>query len=81
MMVDLPQDTEALARRLARAHGTTVEDAVKRAIEESARVAGLAYTKRRMTVEQMLAVGDEIAAMPLLDRHSPSAIMDDLNTQ
>jgi len=80
-MVDLPQDTEALARRLANAHGTTVEDVIRRAVEESARVAGLVPPKRRMTIDQMLAVGDEIAAMPLIDRRSPSEIMDDLNAQ
>jgi antitoxin VapB len=33
-----------------------------------------------MTVEQMLAVGAEIAAMPLLDARSSEAIMDDLNS-
>jgi antitoxin VapB len=32
-----------------------------------------------MTVEEMLAVGSEIAAMPLLDQRSPREIMDDLN--
>jgi antitoxin VapB len=78
-MVDLPRDTEALARRLAKAHGTTVDDVVRRAVEESASRAGLARARRRMTVDQMLAVGDEIAAMPLLDKRSPGEIMDDLN--
>ena len=34
---------------------------------------------RRMTVEEMLAVGSEIAPMPLLDQRSPREIMDDLN--
>ena len=32
-----------------------------------------------MSIEEMLAVGDEIAAMPLLDTRSPQEIMDDLN--
>lgn len=36
--------------------------------------------RRRMSIEEMLAVGDEIAAMPLLDSRSPKEIMDDLNT-
>jgi antitoxin VapB len=35
--------------------------------------------RRRMSIEEMLAVGDEIAAMPLLDTRSPQEIMDDLN--
>jgi antitoxin VapB len=33
-----------------------------------------------MSVEKMLAVGAEIAAMPVLDPRSPREIMDDLNT-
>jgi antitoxin VapB len=32
-----------------------------------------------MSVEQMLALGSEIAAMPVLDPRSPTEIMDDLN--
>jgi antitoxin VapB len=32
-----------------------------------------------MTVEQMLALGSEIAAMPVIDPRSPHEIMDDLN--
>jgi len=36
-------------------------------------------SQRRMTVDQMLSFGAEIAAMPLLDRRSPREIMDDLN--
>jgi antitoxin VapB len=32
-----------------------------------------------MTIEEMLAVGKEIAAMPLLDPRSPREIMDELN--
>jgi predicted aconitase with swiveling domain len=32
-----------------------------------------------MTAEQMVALGAEIAAMPLLDRRSPREIMDDLS--
>jgi hypothetical protein len=37
--------------------------------------------RRRMSIEEMLAVGDEIAAMPLLDARSPQEIMDDLNSK
>jgi hypothetical protein len=33
-----------------------------------------------MSVAQMLAVGSEIAAMPVLDPRSAVEIMDDLNT-
>jgi antitoxin VapB len=37
--------------------------------------------RRRMSIEEMLAVGDEIAAMPLLDARSPQEIMDELNAR
>jgi len=81
-MINLSRETEALARRLATAEGLTVEDTVRLALEERARLTGMARelrSRRRMTVEEMLAVGTEIAAMPLLDRRSPRQIMDGLD--
>jgi antitoxin VapB len=78
-MIHLTRETEALARQLAAAHGIPLEQAVKQAIEESARSAGIARPRRRLTVDQMLAVGDEMAALPLLDTRSPQAIVDDVN--
>jgi antitoxin VapB len=78
-MIELSDDIEALARKLAATRGISVEDAVARAVEESARHAGVARPRRRLTATQMLAVGDEIAALPLLDRRSPREIMEDLN--
>jgi antitoxin VapB len=78
-MIHLSDEVEALARRIAVARGISVEDAIARAIEESARMTGVARPRRRQTVEQMLAVGDEISALPLLDPRSPRDIMDDLN--
>ncbi len=81
-MINLPQETEALAERLAAAQHLSVEAAIQRALEEQARVAGIepvSAPRRRMTVAQMLALGSEIAAMPVLDPRSPHEIMDDLN--
>ncbi len=82
-MIHLSQETEALAKRLAAAQSLSVEDAIKLALEEKTRAAGVAADpirpRRRMSVERMLAVGSEIAAMPLLDPRSPREIMDDLN--
>ena len=83
-MIHLSHETEALAKRLAEAQRLSVEDAVRRALEQQAFATGLvAETKqpirRRMSIEEMLAVGGEIAAMPLLDARSPQEIMDDLN--
>ena len=82
-MIDLPQEVEALAQRLAAAQSLSVEAAIRRALETHARVAGIETNlnhRRRMTVEQMLDFGMEIAALPVLDSRSPDQIMDDLNT-
>ncbi len=80
-MITLSQETEALARRLADVRRIPVEEAVRQALEASAREAGVqAPGRRRMTVEEMLALGAEIAAMPLLDRRSPQEIADDLDS-
>ncbi len=81
-MINLSQETEALAQRLANAQRLSVEAVIREALEARARVAGVApeqRPRRRLTVEQMLAVGSEIAAMPLLDPRSPREIIDDIN--
>jgi antitoxin VapB len=80
-MIDLSHETEALAKRLADAQRLSVDAAIRRALEKQAEIAGEAMrpARRRMSIEEMLAVGDEIAAMPLLDPRSPQEIMDDLN--
>lgn len=51
-------------------------------LENEARAAGIAGidgTRRRMTVEEMLALGSEIATLPVRDRRSPGQITDELN--
>ena len=82
-MPNLPRETAHLAQLLAAAQGVPVEEAIRRAIEESARAAGIApepqRARRRMSIDEMLSVGAEIAAMPVLDPRSPRQIMDDLN--
>ncbi len=81
-MINLSQETEALAEQLAAAQGLSVEAVIRQALEARARVAGVApemRSRRRLTVEQMLAVGSEISAMPLLDPRSPREIIDDIN--
>ena len=47
--------------------------------EIEARRTGIARPRGRLTTEEMLAVGDEIVALPLLDPRSPRQIMDDMN--
>lgn len=79
-MLHLDPETIALAERLAAARGLFVDQAVKQAIEDSAQAAGIAERRRRrQSVQEILAVGAEIAAMPLLDARTPRDIMDDLN--
>ena len=82
-MLVLPPETERLAKRLAAMQGVAVDEAVKRAIESSARAAGVPVEpgrpRRRLSADQMLAIGGEIAAMPVLDPRSPREIIDDLN--
>jgi antitoxin VapB len=81
-MISLSLETEARAQQLAAARKLPVEAVIRQALEASAHAAGVATNmrpRRRMTVEQMLAVGSEIAAMPLLDPRSPHEIIDDIN--
>jgi antitoxin VapB len=81
-MINLSQDLETLARRVAAVEQTSVEDAIRRALEDRARAKGVSLVARhgrRMAAEQMVALGAEIAAMPLLDSRSPREIMDDLS--
>jgi antitoxin VapB len=85
-MIRLPEDIQALARRLADAQGLSIGEAIRRALEERARAVGLAARPRDQSRETVAArraridrIVKEIAAMPVLDPRSPVQIMDDLN--
>ena len=59
-MITLSPDVETLARHVASIERTTVEDAIRRALEDRARAKGLVpgtRRRRRMTAEQPQAVG------------------------
>jgi len=73
-MISLSQETEALAARLAAARRISLEDAIRQAPEAQVRVLE-ARPRRRMTVEQMAALGAGITALPLLDPRSPAEIL------
>jgi len=84
-MIRLSEETETLAKRIAGVQRVSVDTAVRDALEQLAKsrhieIGATQPERRRMSIEEMLAVGDEIAAMPLLDTRSPYEIMDDLNT-
>jgi antitoxin VapB len=55
------------------------EALVEYAREIEARRTGITRPRRRLTTDEMLAVGDEIVALPLLDPRSPRQIKDDMN--
>jgi antitoxin VapB len=80
-MLNLSRETETLAARLAEAQRLPVDVAVRQALEAQALTVGVppVRPRRRMTVEQMLALGAEIAALPVLDTRTPNEIMDDIN--
>ncbi len=85
-MINLSPETVALAQRLASAHGVSLEEAIKQAIEQCAREAGVTEPRRRDTSPEAVArrkaetqrIVDEIKGMPILDPRSPREIMDDL---
>jgi hypothetical protein len=80
--IELTPETEALAQRVAAAQRLSVPAAIQRALEAQADAVGVDRrpARRRMTVDEMLAFGAEIAAMPILDPRSANEIMEDLNT-
>jgi antitoxin VapB len=88
-MLDLSQETEALARRLAAAQRLSVDDAIRAALEERARRAGLAEEPREpqgrppaeiaARWERINRLVAEINALPVLDPRSTEEIVDDIN--
>ncbi len=88
-MITLSRETEVLAERLAAARQVSVDEAVRQALEASARAAGVSPAQRsahalsdaeiaakKARIDQLVA---EIAALPILDPRSPQEIMDDIN--
>ncbi len=88
-MIELSEETEALARRLADVQRMSIDAVVKRALETAAHAAGATPQPARLrdraaeiTARRhagMDRVVHEIAALPVLDPRSPREIMDDLN--
>jgi antitoxin VapB len=89
-MINLTKETEDLAKRLAVMRHLSVDAAIRQALEESARAAGIAadlqgerdrspeaVSARRARIDRLAA---EIAALPVRDPRSQKEIADDLNT-
>jgi hypothetical protein len=61
-----------------------VEAAIQHALKNEARlsvIVPVGGSRRRIPVEQMLALGSEIAAPPIRDPRSPNQITGELNAQ
>jgi antitoxin VapB len=88
-MINLSQETEALAQRVALAKRVGVDDAIRGALEDTARAEGIALEPRRPRDQSAEAVAArharideivrEVAALPVLDPRPTQALIDDLN--
>jgi antitoxin VapB len=90
-MIDLSQETEALARSVADARHVTVDTAIRQALKASAHAAGVLPEPGRphdvsseaiaIRRERIGRIVHETEAMPLLDARSQKEIMEDLVRQ
>jgi antitoxin VapB len=88
-MIDLSQETEALAKRLAAAKRLSVEATIRQALEAHARASGItpqAQRRRDASPEAVAAriarfdaFAQRIAVAPINDPRPVSEIVDDLN--
>jgi antitoxin VapB len=88
-MINLSQETEALAQRIAQAKRVAVDVAIRGALEDKARAEGIALEVRRPrdtspeAVSARIARIDEIvrevASLPVLDPRPTREIIDELN--
>jgi antitoxin VapB len=86
-MIDLSQETETLAQRLADARHVTVDAAVREALEVSAHAAGISLAVPRDASAQAVAARrehaarfvEDLTAMPVFDKRRLQEIVDDLN--
>lgn len=64
-------ETERLARDLARRTGETITDATKKALEERLQRVGIAPRQQRLLLEDLAAIRERCAKLPVLDERSP----------
>ena len=72
------REVEALARELARLSGKPITEAVRDSLRrevERAKVIASGMPKDDDFVERILAIGREVAAMPVLDDRTPEEIL------
>ena len=88
-MINLSQETEALAQRLAVAKHLSVEEAIRMALEKKARAEGIAPEPRRPRDQSPEAsaarrkrideIVHQVALLPVLDPRPTQEIIDELN--
>jgi antitoxin VapB len=88
-MINLSQETEALAQRVALAKHVGVDDAIRAALENTARTEGIALEARRprdLSPEAVAAriarfeeIAQAVATLPVLDSRPLPEIIDELN--
>ncbi len=78
MTLHLTGEAEQLARLLAIKTGKDLDTIVKEALEDRARVAGVAVTMTRRPVDRaaVQAIIARVSALPILDDRSADAIID-----
>jgi antitoxin VapB len=78
-VLHLSPETEALAKRIAAAWHVPVEQAVKLAVEASARIAVEPPPREALTREELIARMEELSARaasrPLVDPRSPDELL------
>jgi len=88
-MINLSQETEALAQRIAQAKRVAVDDAIRGALEDKARAEGLTLEVRRprdrspearaARIARFEEIAQAAAALPVFDPRPTQEIIDDLN--
>jgi antitoxin VapB len=68
-------ETERLARDLARRTGETITDATKKALEERLQRVGVAPRKQRLLLEDLAAIRERCAKLPVLNDRSPHDVL------
>ena len=67
-------EADRLARQLAEATGEGITEAIINALRE--RLARLKRRRGRPLADELRAIGERVAAMPVLDARSPEEILD-----
>ena len=88
-MINLSQETEALAQRIAQAKRVAVDDAIRGALEDKARAEGITLEVRRprdtspeavaARIARIDEIVREVASLPVLDPRPTQEIIDELN--